>query len=203
MENSSLLTFKDLVATLGGYTIVVGALAGFLGRVWVLRTVEREKFQLQRQLDQTNKALQSDLDHHLHISKTQFDSEFINYKEIWSLLVELRMKTLRLRPMLDYIEPCETQQERITKRLKEFGPAFTALRDTIEKNKPFYSEQVYKCLSDAVGLCHDEAIDAEYHERPHGEYWKEARANRERISEAIDATCEEIRRRVSSVVVTS
>lgn len=203
MATSSLLTFTDLVAALGGYTLIVGALAGLLGRIWVLRIIEREKFHLQRQLDRTNRALQADLDHRLQISKTQFDSEFVNYKEIWSSLVDLRMKTLRLRPMLDYVEPGETQQERLTKRLKEFGPAFTALRDTVEKNKPFYSEQVYQRLSEVVGLCHEEAIDAEYHERPHSEYWREARANREKISEAIDATCEEIRKRVNSVVVTS
>ncbi len=203
MATFSLLTFTDLLAALGGYTIVVGALAGFLGRIWVLRVVEREKFLLQRQLDRTSRVLQADLDRRLHISKTQFDSELANYKEIWSLLVDLRMKTLRLRPMLDYVEPNETQQERLTKRLKEFGPAFTTLRDTVEKNKPFYSEQVYQRLSKVVGLCHDEAIDAEYHERPHGEYWKEARVNREKISEAIDVTCEEIRTRVNSVVVTS
>lgn len=203
MVSSSLVTITGLVATLGGYTLVVGALAAFLGRIWVFRIVEREKFALQRQLDHTNRVLQADLDHRVHISKTQFDSEFANYKEIWALLVDLRMKTLRLRPMLDYVEPGETQQERLTKRLKEFGPAFTALRDTVEKNKPFYSDQVYQRLSEVIGLCHDEAIDAEYHERPHNDYWIEARTNREKISGAIDITCEEIRTRVNSVVVTS
>lgn len=203
MDSSVPLTVQQLVTTLGGYTLVVGGLAGLLGRIWVLRTIEREKFALQRQLDQTNRRLQAELDQRLHITRSQFDTEFANYKEIWSCLVDFRMKALRIRPMFDYVDPKEAREERLRKRLREFGPAFEALRDIVEKNKPFYSVSVYERLQNVITLCYEESVAAEYLERPHGDYWKEAKANREAITAAVDETCEEIRSRISSVVVTS
>ena len=203
MDSPLLLTFKQLIATIGGYTFVVGGLAAVLGRLWVLRIVEREKFALQRQLDQTNKSLQAELDRTLHVTKTQFDAEFFIYKEIWSCLVDFRMKALRIRPLVDFVDLQETQEQRLRKRLQEFGPAFAELRDLVEKNKPFYAASVYSHLQKVIDLCYDESVDAEHSDRSSRDYWKEAKANREAILAAVDETCEEIRARVSAVIVTS
>jgi hypothetical protein len=203
MDSPVALTVQQLVATLGGYTFIVGGLAGLLGRIWVLRIVEREKFALQRQLDQTNRTLQAELDQRLHVTKSQFDTEFANYKEIWSCLVDFRIKALRIRPILDYVDPKETREERLKKRLQEFSPAFGALRDLVEKNKPFYSASVCDRLQNVIKRCYEESVAAENHERSHSEYWKEAKANCEAITAAVDETCEEIRSRISSIILTS
>jgi len=201
MASNTVISLQEIAAVLGGYTVVLGALFAFLGRVWVLRIVEREKYSLQRQLDETNRKLQAELDRDLHISKTQFDNEFTNYKSIWVCLVDLRSSTLQIRPMLDYIDPNESKEDRLKLRLEKFRDSFNALREQIEKNKPFYATSVYESLTNVVALCHSEAIDAEYHERSQREYWKEADENRKNIASAIDETCESIRSRVSSVRV--
>ncbi|WP_372177739.1 hypothetical protein ACCQ23_00660 [Xanthomonas axonopodis pv. phyllanthi] len=192
---------QEVILALGGYTVVLGGLFAFLGRVWLLRIVEKEKFELQRQLDETNRKLQAELDRDLHVSKTQFDAEFANYKSIWACLVDFRASTLQLRPMLDFIDPNESKEDRLKRRLTTFQSNFNTLRDQVEKNKPFYAQSVYDKLSEVIRQCHSEAIDAEYQERPSREYWKEADKNRKEIASAIDETCESIRTRVSSVRV--
>ncbi|HET7332234.1 hypothetical protein [Dyella sp.] len=195
------MTLQQIILALGGYTVILGALFAFLGRVWLLRIVEKEKFGLQRQLDETNRKLQAELDRDLHVSKIQFDAEFANYKSIWACLVDLRASTLQIRPMLDFVDPKESREDRLKHRLSAFGGKFNSLREQVEKNKPFYAQAVYDKLASVVQLCHSEAIDAEYHERPSGEYWKEAEKNRKVILAAIDETCDSIRSRVSSVRV--
>lgn len=192
---------QQIILALGGYTVILGALFAFLGRVWLLRIVEREKYGLQRQLDETNRKLQAELDRDLHVSTTQFDAEFANYKSIWACLVDLRAATLNIRPMLDYIDPKESKEDRLKRRLEAFQSNFNALREQVEKNRPFYASTVYDKLTEVVKLCHSEAINAEYHERPSHEYWREADKSRNEIVAAIDDTCESIRSRVSSVRV--
>ena len=201
MANSVAPSLIGLISILGGYTVVLGALFGFIGRVWLLRIVEREKHSLQRQLDETNRKLQTELDRDLHISKAQFDNEFINYKLIWACLVDLRSSTLQIRPMLDQINPTESREDRLNRRLGEFWKHFIAFREQVEKNKPFYAPSVYESLTKVVELCHSEAVDAEDHERSQKEYWQEARINRGLISASIDATCEAVRSRLSTARV--
>ena len=194
-------TMQEIILALGGYSVILSALLAFLGRFWLLRIVEKEKYALQRQLDDTNRKLQAELDRDLHVSKTQFDTEFANYKSIWACLVDLRASTLQIRPMMDFIDPKESKEDRLRSRLTAFQSKFNALREQVEKNKPFYSQSVYDKLAEVIKLCHSEAIDAEYHERPSREYWQEADTNRKDIISAIDETCESIRSRVSSVRV--
>lgn len=69
MANSVAISLKELITVLGGFTVILGALFTILGRIWVLRIIEREKHSLQRQLDETNRKLQAELDRDLHISK--------------------------------------------------------------------------------------------------------------------------------------
>ena len=78
---------SQLIAALGGYAVVLAGLFAIIGKIWVSRIIERERNALQRQLDETNRRLQFELDRDLHVGKTQFDLELNNYKAIWVCLV--------------------------------------------------------------------------------------------------------------------
>lgn len=142
------------------------------------------------------------LDNSVHVSKVQFDKEFSIYQKIWISLVTLRAKTLSLRPILDFQDPNETEDERVARRLKAFADAFTNFRDDIEQNKPFYSILVYKSLVEVINLCHKESIEFE-HKAPgwSKEYWDNSRENNKKIVDGIDECCELIRQRISSFSV--
>ncbi|WP_148045461.1 hypothetical protein [Salinisphaera orenii] len=197
----------QILAAFGGGSVVLVGLSVFVGKIWLQRIVASETAQrnkqfakLEQELESNNLRLKSLLDHKVHIYKAQFDKEFRIYEIVWDALVDLRAATLRLRPTIDCIDPNETEDERKKKRLADFSKPFTDYRDVVEKNRPFYSPEVYERLDEVLHLCYDESVDFEYTERDTSEYFKEARRNRDQIVAAIDVTCEKIRKRINSVV---
>ncbi len=195
----------QMLEVAGGVSVVVVALAGFLGKMFF----EREKKEMQASLEiikgdiqSNNKEIQASLDKGLHVHKVQFENEYSIYQQAWNCLVEMRQNTLRLRPMLDRYDPNEDKNERIQKRLGNFGRAAEAYRDVIEKNKPFYAAEVYRCLFDVLDKCHTESIEYEQGDEPDPrEYWEGQRKNHSEINKAIEQACESIRNRIWAISV--
>ena len=190
------ITLEQIITVLGGYAVVLAALFTVIGKIWVSRIVERNRSLLQRQLDDTNKRLQSELDRNLHVGKIQFDLELNNYKTIWSCLVDLRSATLEIRPVMDFRDPNESNEDRQTRRLDRAHKALLAVKEQVEKNQPFYAPDVYEKARDVIQVCHSEAVFSNYTERPSHEYWDEAMKNQALILSTIEDACVAIRNRV-------
>ena len=183
-----------ILGILGGGSAVLTALFVYFGNL----RLERFK----SELSETNAKLKATLDSSVHVSKSQFDKEFSIYQQIWKSLVELRARTLSLRPVMDHHDPKETEDERVAKRLKAFGETFFAFRDVMEQNKPFYSIRVYQSLVEIFDLCHTESTEYQYKDPGWSkEYWESSRDNNKKIVDAIDACCELIRQRIASLSV--
>lgn len=206
------VVYSELLKVAGGIVVILGALSAFLGRVWINHIANRETQAREEKLaeframfEKQNAELKAKLDVGLQrtvfVDKLQFEHEYTIYKQAWELLDALRQATLRLRPRIDSVDPNESKEELMKRRIGAFVEPFNAYRDVIEKSKPFYSENVYSALSDVLTRCHTEVIDYEYTEQPHKEYWAEARKNHEAILKAIDAACQSIRTRIAEVRV--
>lgn len=199
---------KQVLAVAGGTSVVVSGLAAVLGKIWVGQVLNRENAEhqrqltnLQAQLDATNERLRAELEKGLHIHKVQFEKEFKIYEELWSKLVELRKASLSLRPAMDMVDTKETEGKRKTKRLTRFGNAIAEFIDVTDKNRPFYSEDVYQSMEKLWKLTHSEAIEYK-HLNPHDDkYWDKAQKNREEILTEIEQCCKIIRGRIGSVRV--
>ena len=186
--------FAVIMGSLGGVSAVLTGLIAYFGNLRL------EKYKADLQI--TNAKVKSLSDTSSHVSKTQFDKEFSIYQEIWIRLVDLRSKTLSLRPVMDHVDPNESEDERTQRRLKDFGESFYAFRDCIEKNKPFYAQIVYESLNDVFDLCYEESIDYQYKDPGWSkEYWEKSRENNKKIVSGIDVCCEKIRERISSLAV--
>jgi hypothetical protein len=187
-------TFNLVLGILGGGSAALTALFAYFGNLRL------EKFK--SDLAETNAKLKASLDSSVHVSKAQFDKEFSIYQQVWISLVALRARTLSLRPVMDFYDPNETEDERGARRLKAFGESFYAFRDIMEQNKPFYSIGVYQSLVEIFDLCHKESIEYQ-HKEPgwSSEYWESSRENNKKIVEIIDKCCELIRQRISSFSV--
>ncbi|WP_192022180.1 hypothetical protein [Shewanella sp. WPAGA9] len=201
-------SYYEVIKVLGGTTVVLAALIGFIGKVWLSKIVENHKSSLQQQLldmqanvDATNKKLDAELQSATYISRVQLEHEYKIYQEIWSLLVELKSATLRLRPLMDYVDPNQSQEERIRERLKVFAEKFNAVFKALEHNRPFYPHDIYEVLDHVCEKCRHESIDSEYIERNNSEYYKEARNNHQEIVDLINSACEAIRTRLGDVRV--
>ncbi len=188
---------EDFLKILGGTGLVLGALFAFLGKIAIGRLLEKERSKTESSLSK----LRIDLEKSVHIGKAQFDFEFKIYQEIWKKLVLLRSATLGLRPALDHIDPNESDEERKSRRMKEFSDAFHPFRDSIEENKPFYPESVYLALSEVLSTSHKELISFNYQKRDSMKYWDEAVKNQKEIVSLIDIACESLRQRFENVKV--
>ncbi|EHC07694.1 hypothetical protein Sbal625DRAFT_0025 [Shewanella baltica OS625] len=201
-------SYNEIIKILGGTTLVLAALFGFIGKVWLAKIVENYKVNLQQQLlevqsdiDATNKKLNAKLQSATYISQIQLEHEYKIYQEIWVLLVELKTSTLRLRPAMDYVEPNQSQEDRIRERLQVFAEKFNAVFKALEHNRPFYPHEIYQVLDHVCEKCRHESIDSEDIERNNSEYYKEARKNQQEIVALINSACDSIRTRLGEVRV--
>ena len=142
----------QLIAAFGGYAVVLTGLFAIVGKIWVSRIIERERSSLQRQLDETNRRLQSKLDRDLHIGKSQFDMELGNYKSIWACLVDLRAATLAIRPVMDFHDPNESKEDRQMRRMSKVRGAFGLVQEKVEKRKKLYAKDVYEKKREVINI---------------------------------------------------
>ncbi|PSV88396.1 hypothetical protein [Photobacterium iliopiscarium] len=201
-------SYNEVIKVLGGENVVLAALIIFIGKIWLAKIVESHKASLQKQLldmqaeiETTNKKLDAELQSSTYISQIQLEHEYKIYQEIWILLVELKSATLRLRPIMDYVDPKQSEEERIRERLKFFAEKFGAVFKALEHNRPFYPHEIYEVLDHVCEKCRHESIDSEYTERNNSEYYKEARKNQQEIIDLINRACEVIRDRLRDVRV--
>ena len=135
-----------------------------------------------------------------HVSEKAFDKEFEILSEVWASLFELRNAVLTLRPVFDTVDPKESEEERINKRLTEFGACFNNFAKIFVSNQPFYPKDIFFELDTIRLLTLSEANEYKYSKlamRDIEKYWKKAEENRNKIVESIDRVGELIRQRVS------
>ncbi|MDO8289171.1 MAG: hypothetical protein Q7T44_08135 [Parvibaculum sp.] len=187
-------TFTIVMGSLGGVSFVLTGLIAYFGNL----QLERYK----SGLEAATLKIRSLLESSVHVSKAQFDKEFSIYQDIWVHLVSLRATALSLRPMMDSHDPTESEEQRMRRRLTAFSESFYRFRDAMENNRPFYAHSVYESLGKIFDLCYTESV--EYQHKDPGwskEYWESSRENGKKIVEAIDACCEQIRNRISSMSI--
>lgn len=200
--------YSEIVKLLGGTTIVLAGLFGFIGKIWLSRIIERDKSELSleiKKLEQeiitANKRLDAELQHSIFVSQVQFDKEYKVYGEAWANLVELKIATQQLRPMLDHIDPSQTEEDRKTERYKNFITPFNDFSTTMEKNKPFFSLTVYETLSAIRKACLNEGIEYKHGNSSDLTYFDNAEKNSKEISGLIEGACDAIRFRLNEVRV--
>lgn len=184
----------DILSALGGVSVILTALIAYLGKTRLEA--------LKNDLAATNEKLRAALAHSVHVTQAQFDLELDIYKKLWAELFPVRMRTYALRPMLDQVDANEPEQERIRRRLKEFGEAYNCASAFLEQNRPFVPVAIYAAFRDILTLCHEEAVEFE-HSSPleRKEYWQTARKNQEKMTVLFDTACDAIQRRLGSASI--
>jgi uncharacterized membrane protein len=137
-----------------------------------------------------------------HKHEIAFGKEFEILSEVWNTLVDLRIATQGLRPLLDYVHPNETDEERKVNRLQKFAESFEVFASTVVKNQPFYPEDVYESLFQIMMISREEA-DEYSHRDPNkrpldSQYWDNALNNQKKILAMVDQVCEKIRNRIAA-----
>lgn len=192
--------------------MVLTGLSVFLSKVWSERIARREgesrdmritelRAQLDQQVSEIRIRLDAAMQKAVHVSKLQFEHEYEIYKQAWEQLFALRQATLSLRPQLDDVDPNESDESRMRKRIAAFRTPYNAFLDVIEKNKPFYPPVIYDALSDVREKCRHEVIEYENLDSRKLDYYIDAMKNHARIIELIEVACTAIRNRITEVSV--
>ena len=107
---------------------------------------------------------------------------------------------MNLRPVMDYVSPNETEEERIQIRLSDFAKCYENFTKIIANNQPFYPKEIFDELIDLSHVMYGEAVDYKHSkvtQRDLDNYWKKAEENQTKIIDSIDRIGELIRMRVS------
>ncbi|MBF0387996.1 MAG: hypothetical protein HQL20_09120 [Candidatus Omnitrophica bacterium] len=135
----------------------------------------------------------------LYVHQVRYQNEFELLKALSEKLIDLRDAAFSLRPIIDSYDPKETKEARKERRYKEYHAAAVAFYKLYECNRPFYPDDIYAKLRELIKITRDEAF--EYVDGPDQgghdkQYWENATANSQKISDLVNAVIELMRARV-------
>lgn len=200
-----------VLASLGGSAALAAALATWLGGIWQTRIAANEAAKRELMLEEVRSSLEAanaeklaklgaGLEHLILIDRIRFEHEYEVYRTAWALLIPLRQCILAIRPILDHVDPNETEKARLARRLHAVTEPYNNFLKIIQENKPFYDKRVFDALMQVCTACQVELIDAEFaNSHTFTVRWDKKTANEASILAAIDAACDMIQLRIAEV----
>jgi hypothetical protein len=207
-----------ILRTLGGTAgagLVVAALWKFLGTVWTDRfrlrleherneKIEKLRAELQAQTDKTQKLLDAGVQKTVLVARTQFETEFNAYKEIYAALTEVKHTIGATRPLIGVAPENETEEDkfkRLGTALQELMSAHNkaiVLKDNLAR---FYAPEVYRALSECLNASGHEIIEVQTSGRESFTFaWFEEGAKRqEAFNVAYESVGRLIRERIANL----
>jgi hypothetical protein len=131
-----------------------------------------------------------------YIHQLQFEKEFDIYKQLWESLADIKNYIALLRPEMDYAVEGKSHDEVVKDRLKHIAELKNKHIEMFEKNKPFYSELVYKKLLEFNKIIREEIFSAQHDDSLSREYWETAKGNIGKMYAVSDEICDRIRDRI-------
>lgn len=155
---------------------------------------------VKNKFEQDNERLRHSLERSNHVTKFQFEKEYDLYREMWASLVDLKRTSLSLRPVMDFIDPKESAEERKKNRLNKFADAYEKTVDVAEKSRPFYPAAIWLELRKLLDIAHKEAVGYRHQDegRNWEKYWGDAQAAQKAILEQIDVVSVAMRDRLET-----
>jgi len=134
----------------------------------------------------------------LYIHQVRYQNELNILMDLSEKLVALRDSAHSLRPVLDYVDSRETENERKQKRLKKHYDAAVNFYKAYETKMPFYPEEVYQGIKKLDLLARKEALEYETGKEKgfDKKYWDSASANALEMSKLTDEVMALIRSRI-------
>jgi hypothetical protein len=188
-----MISLSGILGLLGGLSVAMTGLIAFLGRNWLLGLINREKGNVQAELESLraelqsmNQRLQAITEEARFMKKPESENEHKLHREVLEKLIELRYAVTRLRPVLDQADPPETNGDYARMRLHDFCEAAQAYREVFEKNRLLYAGAMYAALFRVMDRCQTENEQYLYRDRGWKEYCGNIRQNIQGILDAIE-----------------
>ncbi len=202
----TILTALGLSTASIAVALALLAAIGFLTKFWAERLLEADRSLYAREIEALRTQAEEQLERlkaaeqkGLHVHRVQFETEFRAYQEIWKALSDAILATLKLRPMMDYQDPDESEDQRKARKMVEYGEKVTACKITIRQFYPFLPKPVTTEIETLLQLFSKEQLEFEGGPKEFAkpsEYWKSARDNQEEIMKQSDQVRDAIQKRI-------
>jgi hypothetical protein len=115
--------------------------------------LETLKTELQLSIDRANRILDAGLSKATLVTRTQFETEFAAYKEIFAELCEVKHSITATRPMIDIgpiDQPREEKLKALGERLSNLTKAHNKTLTLADNLSPFYPVEIYHAFGDCL-----------------------------------------------------
>jgi hypothetical protein len=144
-----------------------------------------------------------------HISRVQFEKEFLIYGQVWNELVIYQTAVLKLYSPNDQHFPLT---EEVTKKRNErYDISYQKFAAVVHSNKPFYASEVYSLLRQILDIGQKERVTAvmvkaklsfdKFLPTSNQSFWNQKLLQNEELNRLVEEVCEAIRNRISSVEI--
>src|SRR5689334_12099679 len=82
--------------------------------------------------------------------KSRFDFRIKILREVWEGVLLAKSLATNIDPKMDFADPSEPREQRIERRLKEFGEAHVAAKRIVRFNSPFYPVYIHDLANQIV-----------------------------------------------------
>jgi hypothetical protein len=151
LQAKALDWLRDFVAILGGTSVVLAALFGWLGKRYLDKRLEAERNQYAIAIEN----LKSSQEKHIHVYKAQFELEFKTYQDIWAVSATLMDHVARLVNLYHLTELPAGKGEKARCGNEADASFFIALA-TIHRNQPFIPVGISKRAVNHATACKKE-----------------------------------------------
>jgi hypothetical protein len=144
-----------------------------------------------------------------HISRVQFEKEFLIYGEVWKGLVDYQNAVLKLYSPNDQHIPLTA--EKAKRRNESYDTSHKIFADMVHSNKPFYANEVYSLLRQILDIGQKERVTAVMVKAklsfdslvPSADqsFWNQKLLQNEELNRLVEEVCDAIRDRISSVEI--
>lgn len=83
--------------------------------------------------------------------KSRFEFKTKILSEVWRAVLLAKSCSVNLEPLIDEVDPKESPEERLERRMKEFLEAYKEARRVVRFNQPFYPAAIHD-LADSILL---------------------------------------------------
>lgn len=150
-----------IIASIGGSSVIILGLSGWLGKVWASRILESEKKRHNLEIEEFKGRLSKEInvvnsmiDKSVYVTKLQYDKEFSIYLEIWEKLADCVLYTKNLYPIYDQVPISEDDLEKHNiRKWEQYVSAYNDYSNVIIKYAPFYEESLYERFLELRKLC--------------------------------------------------
>lgn len=199
-----MMFIAQIIVALGGSAVIVGGLAWFIAKALLHRDTQKHNTELARlraELEEHSRRIQGQIDRSLFMHRAQFDKEFACMQNIWEALARLRAvyPVLEERPR-DGVGDAEWR-ERVS---VTFQKRLWALLKAVDWQTPFYPEDLYPLLDDAIRMSRT-SLTLATTESPMDtpDYYQHRRSSRSEFERAVKDIATLIRARLASLVIVS